>query len=422
MQKKTVKDIDFKGKRVLMRVDFNVPMNNGVVQDDTRIQAALPTIKYVLEQGAKNLVLMSHLGDPAKDMPKAKAKAEKEGKPFDEASYIEGKHKMAPVAAHLAEVLGRDVKLSQDCIGKETQALVSGLQDGDILMLENTRFHKEEKSKDAGERESMARILATYGDVYVNDAFGTAHRAHTSTETVARFLPAVAGFLMEKELEFLEDKIVRNPEKPFVAIIGGAKVSSKIAVLESLLSKVDHIIIGGGMAYTFLQAKGIDVGNSLVEEEMLNTARDILQKAYETHVYIYLPIDHIVTQEFSETAEYKHVARNAIDDGWMGMDIGPLTIDKFKGALKKAKTIFWNGPMGVFEFENFAKGTNAIASTLADLEDAVKVIGGGDSVSAVKKAGLANKMSHISTGGGASLELVEGKTLPGIAALNDIEE
>ena len=419
MKKQTVKDIDLKGKRVIMRVDFNVPMNEGVVQDDTRIQAALPTIQYVLEQGAKSLVLMSHLGDPAKDMPKAKAKAEKSGKPFDEAQYIEGKHKMAPVAAYLADLLGKPVKLAPDCLSEETQKMVSELAEDEVLMLENTRFHKEEKSKDVAEREKMAKILATYGDVYVNDAFGTAHRPHASTETIAQFLPAVAGFLIEKELEFLEDKIVNNPAKPFVAVIGGAKVSSKIAVLESLLEKVDHLIIGGGMAYTFLKAKGISVGNSLLEEDMIDKARDILQKAYESHIYIYLPIDHIVTKEFAPDAESKQVARNAIDDGYMGMDIGPLTIEKYKGALKGAKTIFWNGPMGVFEFEKFAAGTNAIANTLAQLADAVKIIGGGDSVSAVKKAGVADKMDHISTGGGASLELVEGKVLPGIAALND---
>lgn len=419
MKKKTVKDIDFKGKRVIMRVDFNVPMNKGVVQDDTRIRAAMPTIQYVLDQGAKSLVLMSHLGDPNKDMKKAKEKAEKSGQAFDEVAYIEGKHKMAPVVAHLAELLGKPVKLSPDCMSDATKAMVDALDNGEILMLENTRFHKEETSKDAAEREKMAKVLATYGDIYVNDAFGTAHRAHASTETIAQYLPAVAGFLIEKELEFLEDKIVNNPAKPFVAIIGGAKVSSKIAVLESLLEKVDHLIIGGGMAYTFLKAKGISVGNSLLEEDMIDKARDILQKAYESHIYIYLPIDHIVTKEFAADAEAKQVARNAIDDGYMGMDIGPLTIDKYKGALKNAKTIFWNGPMGVFEFEKFATGTNAIANALAALPDAVKVIGGGDSVSAVKKAGVAEKMSHISTGGGASLELVEGKTLPGIAALND---
>jgi 3-phosphoglycerate kinase len=420
MKKKTIRDVNIKGKRVLMRVDFNVPMKDGVVQDDTRIQASLPTIRYTLDHDAKSLVLMSHLGDPKKDMQKAKEKAEKDGKAFDEKKYIEGKHKMAPVAEHLAKLLGKPVKLAPDCIGKETQDMVKSLKSGEILMLENTRFHKEETSKEAGEREKMAKILATYGDIYVNDAFGTAHRPHASTETVAHFLPAVAGFLMEKELEFLEDKIINNPVRPFVAIIGGAKVSSKIAVLENLLSKVDHLIIGGGMAYTFLKAKGISVGKSLVEDEMIDKAREILQKAYETHVYIYLPIDHMVTREFSPDAEAMHVARNAIDDEWMGMDIGPLTIEKFKGAIKNAKTIFWNGPMGVFEFDKFAAGTNAIALALANLKNAVTVIGGGDSVSAVKKAGVADKMSHISTGGGASLELVEGKVLPGIAALNDV--
>lgn len=419
IKKKTVKDIDLKGKRVIMRVDFNVPMNEGVIQDDTRIQAALPTIKYVMEQGVRSLVLMSHLGDPKKETPKAKEKAEKEGKPFDEQKYLEGKHKMAPVAAHLSKLIGKDVAVAPDCLSDETKGMVSKLDNGAVLMLENTRFHKEEKSKDAEEREKMGKVLASYGDVYVNDAFGTAHRAHASTEAVAHFLPAVAGFLMEKELDFLQDKVVDNPEKPFVAIIGGAKVSSKIAVLESLLSKVNHMIIGGGMAYTFLKAKGLSIGDSLVEDDMIDTARKILQKAYETQVYIYLPIDHVVTKEFGPDVESKVVARGAIEDGWMGMDIGPLTREKFKNAIKSAKTIFWNGPMGVFEFPKFAEGTQAIASSLAELEGAVTVIGGGDSVSAVKKAGVADKMSHISTGGGASLELVEGKELPGVKALND---
>lgn len=419
ISKKTVKDVDLKGKRIVMRVDFNVPLKDGEIQDDTRITASLPTIKYLIDQNIKSLVLMSHLGDPKKDTQKAKEKAEKDGKPFDEKKYIEGKHKMAPVAAHLSKLLGKTVKLTPDCISEETQKMVSALGNGEIMLLENTRFHKEETSKDAADREKMAKVLSTYGDIYVNDAFGTAHRPHASTETIAHYLPAVAGFLMEKELDFLEEKIVKNPQKPFVAIIGGAKVSSKIAVLESLLSKVDHLIIGGGMAYTFLKAKGISIGNSLVEDDMLETARIILQKAYETHVYIYLPIDHIVTREFSPQAESIQVARNAIDDGLMGMDIGPLTIDKFKGALKGAQTVFWNGPMGVFEFPKFAAGTQAIAKALADLKGATTIIGGGDSVSAVKKAGLSDMMSHISTGGGASLELVEGKQLPGVKALND---
>ena len=418
ISKKTVRDIDFSGKRVLMRVDFNVPLKDGVIQDDTRIVASLPTIKYVLEKGAKSLVLMSHLGDPKKDTRKAREKAEKAGKPFDEKSYIEGKHKMAPVAAHLSKLLGKEVKLAPGCIDEETGKMVKTLENGEVLLLENTRFNKEEKSKDAAEREKMAKVLATYGDVYVNDAFGTAHRAHASTETTAHYLPAVAGFLMEKELEFLEEKIVRNPQKPFASVIGGAKVSSKIAVLESLLSKVDSIIIGGGMAYTFLKSKGISVGNSLIEEDMLETAGNILCKAKSAGVEVYLPVDHIVTREFSADAESKETPE-AIEAGWMGMDIGPKTIENFKKALSGAKTVFWNGPMGVFEFPRFAAGTQAIAQTLAELSDAVTVIGGGDSVSAVKKAGVADRMSHISTGGGASLELVEGKVLPGIKALND---
>ncbi|MGL4369282.1 MAG: phosphoglycerate kinase [Spirochaetota bacterium] len=419
ISKKTVRDIDVKGKRVLMRVDFNVPIKDGVIQDDTRVKAALPTIKYVLENGAKSLILMSHLGDPKKDTQKKKEKAEKAGKAFDEKAYIDGHHRLAPVAAHLSQLIGKEVKMAPSCIGDDAKAMVAALKDGEVVLLENTRFNKEETSKDAAEREKMAQELAKYGDIYINDAFGTAHRAHASTETVAHYLPAVAGFLMERELDFLEGKIVKNPAKPFVAVIGGAKVSSKIAVLEALLSKVDHLIVGGGMAYTFLKAKGLPVGTSLVEDDMIEVAQKILQKAYEQKVYIYLPIDHIVTQEFGPDVEFKHVARGNIDDGWMGMDIGPLTIDKFKGAIKGAKTVFWNGPMGVFEFEKFSKGTNAIAQAIADLSDAVTVIGGGDSVSAVNKAGVADKMSHISTGGGASMELVEGKVLPGVAALND---
>ncbi len=422
MDKMTVRDIDLKGKRVIMRVDFNVPMKDGVVQDDTRIQAALPTIQYVLKQGVRSLVLMSHLGDPKKDMQKAKEKAEKDGKSFDEKKYIEGKHKMAPVAAHLAKLLGREVKLSPDCMSDETKSMVASLPAGGVLMLENTRFHKEETSKEAADREKMAKVLASYGDVYVNDAFGTAHRPHASTETIAHLLPAVAGFLMEKELEFLEDKVVKNSAKPFAAVIGGAKVSSKIAVLESLLSKVDCLIIGGGMAYTFLKAKGVPVGKSLVEDDQIETAKSVMQKALDKKVAIHLPADHVVTQTFAADAPSKQTAQQAIEDGWMGMDIGPQTVQQFKEALKGAKTVFWNGPMGVFEFPKFAEGTNAIAKTLAELKDAVTVIGGGDSVSAVKKAGLSDRMSHISTGGGASLELVEGKVLPGVAALNDKKE
>jgi len=419
ISKKTVRDIELTGKRVIMRVDFNVPLKDGVIQDDTRITAALPTIKYLLEQNVKKIVLMSHLGDPNKDTKKAKEKAEKDGKAFDEARFIEGKHKMAPVAAHLGKLLGKTVNLTPDCLSDATQKMVAELGAGEIMLLENTRFHKEETSKDAADREKMAKVLATYGDVYVNDAFGTAHRAHASTEALAHFLPAVAGFLMEKELEFLEEKIVKNPVKPFVAIVGGAKVSSKIAVLESLLTKVDAIIIGGGMAYTFLKVQGISIGKSLVEDEMLDTAKSVLEKAKEKNVKILLPVDHIGTETFGADVPSKNIDSVAIEDGWMGMDVGAKSIEAFKDVLKGAKTVFWNGPMGVFEFPKFAAGTQAIADTLAQLSGATTVIGGGDSVSAVKKAGVADKMSHISTGGGASLELVEGKVLPGVKALND---
>ncbi|MCL6589661.1 MAG: phosphoglycerate kinase [Firmicutes bacterium] len=419
ISKKTVRDIELSNKKIIMRVDFNVPMKDGVVQDDTRIKAALPTINYLMEQKIKSLVLMSHLGDPKKDMEKAKEKAAKEGKYFDEKKYLEAKHMMKPVADHFARLIGKDVRFAQDALGSDTKNMVDNLKDGEIIVLENTRFYKEETSKEPAEREKMAKQLAAYGDVYVNDAFGTAHRAHASTETIARFLPAVAGFLMEKELEFLLEKVIKNPERPFIAIIGGAKVSSKIAVLESLLDKVDHMIIGGAMAYTFLAAKGISCGGSMIETEMFEKTRDILEKAYKTRRYIYLPIDHIITKKFSAEAETKHVARNGIEDDYMGMDIGPLTIEKFKNALKGAKTIFWNGPMGVFEFPRFATGTTEIAKALAELPDAVTVIGGGDSVAAVNKAGVSEKMSHVSTGGGASLELLEGKELPGVLALAD---
>lgn len=407
---------DINGKRILVRVDFNVPMKDGVIQDDTRIQAALPTLEYILAQQPKTLILMSHLGDPKKDTQKAKEKALQAGVTFDEEKYLNSKHRMAPIAAHLGQLLKRSVKLAPAAIGAPTLAIVNHLIEGDILMLENTRFHTEETSKDAAEREKMGKALAEYADLFVNDAFGTAHRAHASTEAVAHFLPAVAGLLMEKEIQYL-GKVMEDPDRPFVAIIGGAKVSSKIAVLENLLLKVDRLIVGGGMAYTFLKAKGLAIGDSLVEDDMLDKAREILQIAYEKHIYIYLPIDHVVTNEFSPDAESRHVARGNIDDGWMGMDIGPLTIEKFIGAIKGAKTVFWNGPLGVFEFERFSKGTMGIAKALAELPDATTIIGGGDSVSAVNKSGVADKMTHISTGGGASLELIEGKVLPGIAAL-----
>ncbi len=414
--KKTVKDVDINGKRVLMRVDFNVPMQDGVIQDDTRIRKALPTIQYILEQGAKSLVLMSHLGDPAKDMPKAKAKAEKSGKTFDEEVYLNGKHRMAPVAAHLAKLLGKEVQSTDSCIGQLDK--VNSLPEGGILMLENTRFHKEEKAKTEEERSVLAKELAKYGDVFVNDAFGTAHRAHASTETIAKYLPAVAGFLIEKELEFIEEKVVKNPKKPFVAILGGAKVSSKITVIEKMLEKVDKLIVGGGMSYTFFKFKGWEVGDSLCEDDMVDTAGAILKKAEEKGVEFLLPVDILIADQFSADANTRVVDSDKMLAGWEGLDVGPKTIDLYEDALKDAKTVFWNGPVGVFEIDKFAKGTLAIANTLANL-DAITVIGGGDSVSAVNKAGLADKMSHISTGGGASMELVEGKVLPGVAALLD---
>jgi len=417
ISKKTIKDIDIKGKRVLMRVDFNVPIKNGVIQDDTRITAAIPSIKYVLENGAKSLVLMSHLGDPKKDTKKAKEKAEKAGKPFQEEEYLNGQHRMAPIGAHLAKLLGKGVQVAPSCTGAQTEAIVNGLGAREIALLENTRFHKEETSDSAEDREKLAKELAKYGDVYVNDAFGTAHRAHSSTETVAKYLPAVAGFLMEKELEFLDEKIVKSPAKPFVAIIGGAKVYSKITVIETLMDKVNKIIIGGGMAFTFFKAMGKEVGTSLCEEDQLDVARKTMAKAKEKNVEFILQSDAIVASALSNDAESILVDINSIPKDMMGLDIGPKSIEEFKKALSDAKTVFWNGPVGVFEIEKFAKGTIEIANTLASLKGAITVIGGGDTVSALNKAGVFDKMSHISTGGGASMELVEGKVLPGITAL-----
>lgn len=413
---KTVRDADLKGKRVVMRVDFNVPMKDGKVQDDTRIVAAIPTITYVLQQGVKSLVLMSHLGDPKKDVKKAKEKAEKDGKPFDEAAYIAGKHRMAPVAAYLSQKLGKPVLFAGEdgCFGKKT--FIESQSDGSIIMLENTRFHKEETSEDAAERDKLAKELASYGEIFVNDAFGTAHRDHASTASIAKFVPvSVGGFLMEKEVNYLEP-IVTNPEKPLVAIIGGAKVSSKIAVLESLLKNASALVIGGGMAYTFLKAQGYSVGSSLVEDDQLDTAKSVLSTAQKIGAEIVLPVDHVCADKFDANASPVAVDSTDISEGLMGLDVGPKTLSKYKEVLAKAKTIVWNGPVGVFEFENFAKGTGEVAKMVAEAtgRGAITVVGGGDSVAAVNKFGLADKMSHVSTGGGASLELLEGKKLPGI--------
>jgi 3-phosphoglycerate kinase len=419
ISKKTLKDVEISGKRVLMRVDFNVPIKNGVIQDDTRITASLPSIQYILEKGAKSLVLMSHLGDPKKDSKKAKEKAEKAGSSFDEATYLKGHHKLAPIGEHLSKLLGKDVLVTDSCIGESVLQLVNSATGGKIILLENTRFHKEETSEIAEERESLAKELAKYGDLYINDAFGTAHRAHASTETVAKYLPSAVGFLMEKELEFLEEKVVKNPEKPFVAIIGGAKVSSKIAVIETLLEKVNKIIIGGGMAFTFLKALGKEVGSSLCEDEQLPVAKDTMEKAKAKGVEFLLQTDAVVADAFSNDANIQIVDIDKIPANMMGLDIGPKSIELFQKALADAKTVFWNGPVGVFEMEKFAKGTLEIANTLANLKTATTIIGGGDSVSAVNKAGVSDKMSHISTGGGASMELVEGKILPGVAAIQN---
>jgi 3-phosphoglycerate kinase len=413
---KTIKDINVKGKRIAMRVDFNVPMKDGKVQDDTRIVAAIPSIKYLLEKGAKTITLFSHLGDPKKDAKKAKEKAEKDGKTFDEAKYIAGKHRLAPVAAYLADKLGKPVVFGGEdgCFGKK--AFIEAQKDGTVILLENTRFHKEETSEDSAERDKLAKELATYGDIFVNDAFGTAHRDHASTASIAKFLKvSVGGFLMEKEVAYLEP-IVTKPAKPLVAIIGGAKVSSKIAVLESLLKNASALVIGGGMAYTFLKAQGHTVGKSLVEDDQIDTAKKVLEAAKKGKVDIVLPVDHVGSEKFDAASAAVTISGVDIPENLMGMDVGPKTLAKYKEVLAKAKTIVWNGPVGVFEFDAFAKGTGEVAKLVAEAtgRGAITVVGGGDSVAAVNKFGLADKMSHVSTGGGASLELLEGKKLPGI--------
>ena len=418
---KTVKDVDLKGKRIIMRVDFNVPMKDGVVQDDTRIMAALPTIKYILEQNPRSLVLMSHLGDPKKDVKKAQEKAEKAGKTWTDADaekFINGKNRMAPVVKYFSEKLGKDVTFLPDALGQK--AAIDALPEGAVAMLENVRFHKEETSKDPAERDVMAKELASYGDIFVNDAFGTAHRDQASTASIAKFMgcESVGGFLMEKEVKYIQP-MVENPPKPQVAIIGGAKVSSKIAVLESLLKNASALVIGGGMAYTFLKAQGHKVGISLVEDDFIDTAKKLLSDAEAKGVKIVLPVDHVASDKFDANATPVAVSGVDIPDNLMAMDVGPKTIELYKEVLSTAKSIVWNGPVGVFEFEAFSKGTATVAQLVAEAtgRGAMTVVGGGDSVAAVNKFNLADKMSHVSTGGGASLEFLEGKTLPGIAIL-----
>lgn len=393
MAKKTVREVDLKGKRVLCRVDFNVPLKGGKISDDTRIRESLPTLRYILQQKGSRLILMSHLGRP-KDKP-------------------EPEYSLKPVAQRLAELLARPVTMAPDCVGEAVEAQAAALREGEVLLLENVRFHKAETENSP----EFAARLARLGDIYVNDAFGSAHRAHASTEGVAHHLPAVAGLLMEKEIKFLGG-VFENPQKPFVAIIGGAKVSTKIAVLESLLPRVSSLIIGGGMAYTFLKVQGIAVGKSLVEEDFLDTARSLLKKAGEQKVKVLLPLDHKVGAEFNEAAKAEYVAGTAIPADRIGMDIGDKTLASYREAIAAAGTVVWNGPLGVFEFPEFAKGTLEVAKMVAACKGTT-VVGGGDSVAAVQKFGLADKISHVSTGGGASLELLEGKDLPGIVALAD---
>ena len=394
MNKKTVKDIDVNSKKVLVRCDFNVPIDSetGKITDNRRIRAALPTIQYLLNHNAK-VILCSHLGRPKGE--------------------FNLKYSLKPVAEELSKLLNKDVKLAKDVIGESAKELTANMNEGDIVLLENVRFHKEEEQN----APEYSKALASMAEIYVNDAFGTAHRAHSSTTGVADYLPAVSGFLIEKELEFLGGAL-ENPAHPFVAILGGAKVSDKIGVIENLLDKVDTLIIGGGMAYTFYKAQGHHIGTSICEEDKLDLARSILEKSQEKGVQLLLPVDNHVSSEYSNNGEEKMVDSTEIPDGFMGLDIGPKTIEKFEEAVKDAKTVVWNGPLGVCEFDKFATGTKAVATMLSKIE-ATTIIGGGDSAAAIEKLGLADKMTHISTGGGASLEFLEGKTLPGIACLQD---
>ena len=395
MNKKTIRDVNVEGKRVFVRCDFNVPLDeNGKITDENRIQGALPTIKYLLDHGAK-VVLASHLGRP-KNGPEAK-------------------FSLKPVAERLNQLLGGKVTMANDVIGEDAQKKVAALKNGEAVLLENVRFHKEEEKNDP----EFAKKLASFADIFVNDAFGTAHRAHASTEGISHFVKtSVAGFLIEKELEVMGGTLA-DPKRPFVAILGGAKVSDKIGVINNLLEKVDKLLIGGAMAYTFIVAKGGKVGMSKLEADKVDLAKELLEKAKAKGVELYLPVDTVIAQEFKADAESKVCETMAIPDGWEGLDIGPKTAELFAGVIKTAKTVIWNGPMGVFEFPKFAVGTKAVAQALADNPKAITIIGGGDSAAAIEQLGYADKVTHISTGGGASLEFLEGKVLPGIACLND---
>lgn len=393
MNKKSIKDVDVKGKRVFCRVDFNVPMKDGQITDETRIRAALPTIQYLIEQGAK-VILASHLGRP-------------KGKVNEEM-------RLTPVAKRLSELLEKEVKKTDEAYGDTVKSVIDSMNEGDVLLLENVRFYPGEEKNDP----ELAKAFAELADVYVNDAFGAAHRAHASTEGIAHYLPAVSGFLMEKEIEVL-GKALSNPDRPFTAIIGGAKVKDKIGVIENLLEKVDNLIIGGGLAYTFVKAKGHEIGKSLLEEDKIELAKSFMEKAEQKGVKFYMPVDAIVADDFSADANTKVVSIEEIPSDWEALDIGPKTREIYKDVIQKSKLVIWNGPMGVFEIDKFAEGTRAVARALAEANDTYSVIGGGDSAAAVEKFGLADKMSHISTGGGASLEFMEGKQLPGVVALND---
>ena len=394
--KKTVEDIQVKGKRVIVRVDFNVPLDkDGQITDDKRIRGALPTIKYLVNEGAR-VILVSHLGRPK--------------------SGPEAKFSMKPAVDRLAELLGQDVALAQDVIGEDAKAKAANLKDGEVMMLENVRFHKEETKNN----QAFAKELASLAEIFVNDAFGTAHRAHASTAGLANYLPGVSGYLIQKEIQVMGDAL-SNPKRPFVAILGGAKVSDKIGVIENLLNKVDTLIIGGGMAYTFIKSQGYEVGSSLLEADKVDLAASLLEKAKEKGVELLLPLDNVVSDRFANDANFKTVDSKKFEEGWMGVDIGEKTIKLFTDAVKSAGTVIWNGPMGVFEFENFATGTREIAKALSE-SDAISIIGGGDSAAAVELLGFADKVTHISTGGGASLEFLEGKVLPGIDCLLDQDD